>query len=308
MKIIKNILPLLLLSLAVMSCERDEVKQVDVDINTDKIKYNVNDTVKFLFTGHADMVTFYSGENGSEYKHRNRVELEGGKLEVSFETQELYGIQDQNLNLLVSTDFGGVYSKDAVQAATWTNITDRMTWCEAPSGAVGVRTISDYVDVSDLLVSGKPVYFAFRYLGVPSTTGSAQQRTWRVYQFNIQNRFSESEIVPVANRTNAGWQAVTINDPAAKGLWHFTTQSTMIYYDPQSNLQDVEKWAITKRFDPNKVAPDNGISIKKYADNSLNKYEHVFTQAGEYEVTFVLRNSNYNGTEEKIKTLKVIVE
>lgn len=306
MKITKIVFAVAIFSSMMVSCVRDEVIVPTVNVTTSQEIYNVNEEVRFNFNGSADMITFYSGEKGKEYKHRNRVELEGGDLRVNMETQVLYGVQPNNLKLLVSTNFNGKYTKQDVEAATWTDISERLTWCVAANGAVGVRTVSDYVSIKDLLEPGKPVFFAFKYVGLASTTGSPQQRTWRVYEFNVQNKFSDTEIIPVTNRVGAAWSSVTML-PSDKGSWVYSN-ATMIYYNPESNLQDVEKWAISKRFDPNKVAPDQGTAIKKYPDNDLKEYVHKFTAPGEYEVSFVFVNGNYNDVQETVKTVKITVK
>lgn len=305
MKFFDKIIVCICLLVSMSSCERDSIENLDVEVYTNKEVYKTNDTVTFNFTNSADLITFYSGEPGKIYKYKDRIELEGGRLEVRMETQELYGVQDQNLNFLVSSDFNGNYTKEGVESATWHNYSDQVTWCQAPSGGVGTRTWSDYVDISNSLVSGKPVYFAFRYVGLAAAT--AQQRTWRIYNFDVRNRFSETDISMVTNRIGAGWQAVAINDPGNKGVW-FLTNADMIYYNPESNLQAVEKWVISKRFEPNKSNPDVGEAIKKYADNPMLSYKYIFNQPGEYEVTFVFSNANYTGSNQIVKTVKVIVQ
>src|SRR5690606_5279654 len=199
--------------------------------------------------------TFYSGENGKEYKNRNRLELEGGDLILNMETQVLYGSQTDNLKLYLSTDFTGEYTKEGVEKATWTDISDRLTWGVAAGGAVGVRTISDYASVSDLLVSGKPVYFAFRYVGEKPPSTTPTQRTWRIYQFNLQLKLSATAIMQGTDRVNAGWTSVSPSNPGVYGVWSLT-HAGMIYYNPERNLEAVETWVIADRFAPNEVAPD----------------------------------------------------
>lgn len=303
MKQIKTILLLAALITTTYSCKRDQVVRPEVNASTNKTKYSVMDSVRFTLTGDADMITFYSGEQGNEFKHLNRVELEGGDLLLNIETNVLYGIQENNLRLLLSTDFSGTYTKESVESATWTDISERLDW------SAGTRLVSKDVSISDLLKSGQPVYFAFKYAGAKSTTGSAQQRTWRVYQFNVKNRFSETEIIPVTTRAEASWQAVNIlSSNPDLGVWNLTGYADMVTYVPESNLNDVEKWIISKRFDPNKVTPDKGKAIKKYPDSPLIEYKHAFSKPGEYEVTFVFTNGNYKDIKETIKTLKVVVE
>lgn len=306
MKILNRLLGVAVVAVLVSACQRDEITVPVAEVTTDKTIYKVKDSVRFQFSEDADMITFYSGEKGKEYKHRNRLELEGGDIRLNIETQVLYGLQTNNLKLMVSTDFNGKYTKEDVETASWTDVSSRLTWCVAAAGAVGVRTVSEYASIKDLVKPGLPLYFGFKYTGLKSTSTVAQQRTWRVYQFNVQNKFSETEAIPVTNRANAGWNSVTTT-ASAKGLWFFTN-ADMIYYNPESNLEEVERWAISKRFDPNKVAPDNGLSIKKYPDNRMKSYAYTFSKPGTYEVTFVLVNGNYKDVKETVKTVQVIVE
>lgn len=306
MKFINKMIVCLGLVVFMTSCERDEIENIDIDVSTDKEMYAVNEPVIFNFSNNADVITFYSGEAGKVYRYKDRVELEGGKLEVRMETMELFAVQEQNLNFLVSTDFNGSYTKEGIESATWTNFSDSVRWSQVTGpGVAGTRTWSDYFDVSDALVSGKPIYFAYRYIGLAAN--AAHQGTWRIYNFHVQNRFSDTDFSTVATRTSAAWQAVTINNPGGLGVW-FLTDASMIYYNPQSNREAVEKWVVSKRFEPNKVTPDVGESIKKYADNPMNSYSHSFNQPGEYEVTFVFSNVNYTGSSQNVKTIKVIVE
>lgn len=309
MKITKILFAITVLLNMMVSCVRDEVAVPNVNVTTAREVYKVNEEVRFSFDGGADMITFYSGEKGKEYKYRNRVELEGGDLRLNIETQVLqFGIQENNLRLLVSTNFSGKYTKQDVEAAKWTDISDRLTWAVPAPASATSRKVSDYASIKDLLETGKPVFFAFKFIGAKSTNGTtAQQRTWRIYQFNVQNKFSDTENISVTNRTGAAWTSVAIL-PSEKGVWNFTSDANMIFYNPESNLFDVEKWAISKRFDPNKVAPDQGIAIKKYPDNDMKEYVHKFTAPGEYEVSFVFVNGNYNDIQETVKTVKITVK
>jgi len=276
-------------------------------VSLDRSVYNVGDSVEFFIEGISDIITFYSGEQSKEYRYKDRTRLEGGDLVVNLETQVVWGTQEDNLKLYLSQDFTGSYTKEGIDEADWLDISDRLQWSAAAAGAAGVRTLSDTVSISDLLDVSKPVYFAFKYDGRASTTGSAQQRTWRVYQFNVFNRVDEMEI-EVTDRLGAGWTAVNYSG-ATKGFWALTqSAATMIYYNPESNLEDAEQWAISREFDPNKVTPDVGSAIKAYSDNMIKTYRYAYDSPGEYEVNFVFINGNFNGSKEQVKTLKVMIE
>src|SRR5690606_22255997 len=221
------------------ACQKDVLEELDINVTTPAQVYSVDDSVEFFIEGDADMITFYSGENGSEYRYKDRTEIEGGNIELNMEPMVLYGIQEKNLSLMMSTNFNGDYSKGGIEQAVWIDISDRFTWSTSAAGGVGTRVISDYASVQDLLESQKPLYFALKYRGNKSTTGSAQQRTWRVYQFNVQNRFSEELIVPVMKRTEANWTEVTLMDESQPNKGKWLSDGTMTYYMPESNLENV---------------------------------------------------------------------
>jgi hypothetical protein len=294
-----------LIALSIMSCTKHEVYSPAVDVSVKADTYKVNENVEFFFNGEADIITFYSGEEGKEYQYKDRTQLEGGDLNITMDTQVLYGSQN-NLKLFISQDFDGNYTAGGIDAATWVDISDRLTWSTAASGAVGVRVKSNQASIQELLKPGKPVYFGFRYLGLASTTGAAQQRTWRVYEFDVVNKIKNKEFV-VTNRAGAGWTAVNYSN-SVKGFWALTQNATMIYYSTESNLEGVEKWAITKALDIDSATPDVGVAIKSYPDNMVKSFSHAFTQPGTYNVTFVFTNSNFNGIKEVMKTVTVTIE
>ncbi|WP_374164745.1 DUF5017 domain-containing protein [Arcticibacter sp. MXS-1] len=215
-----SIAAILLLS---SSCRRDEVNVPDFDVRTDKQEYKVNELVEFVFKGTANSITFYSGESGQEYKYKDRLEFDNSVLKVNMVTQTLYGSQPNNLRLMVSTDFNGVYDIPSVKAATWVNISDRLTFggaTDTPSG--------DAI-VSDLYQAGKPIYFAFRYVGeaAPAGATTTTQRLWRVKQFNVTNTFPNGLSSIITDRASAGWKAVDFENPS--NSWTFSN-STMIFF------------------------------------------------------------------------------
>src|SRR5688500_13327627 len=84
----KNYILLLTFSVfAFGSCKDDElaVPEFDVTVDTENATGNeagvpvfkAGSSIRFGFTGSADMVTFYSGEPGMMYQHRDRTKLDG---------------------------------------------------------------------------------------------------------------------------------------------------------------------------------------------------------------------------------------
>lgn len=295
------------IALALYACNNHEVVTPHVDVTTSKNTYKVNDTIEFKFSGESDIVTFYSGEDGKDYRHKDRTRLENVDIFINHDTQVLYGSQSNNLKLFISQDFTEDYTAEGIDAATWVDVSDRIQWGLTNGTGAGVRLKSSSVRIQDLVKDEtKPIYFAYRYTGFASTSGSAQQRTWRIYEFNVINNFEDKGLL-VTNRAGAGWKAVNYN-ASLKGKWELTTNATMIYYNPESNLLPAEQWAISKAIDAYGVDPDKGVGIKTYADNMLKSYKYAFSKPGKYNVSFVFKNQNFNGLKEEVKSIEIEVE
>ncbi|MFC6997267.1 DUF5017 domain-containing protein [Rufibacter roseus] len=291
---------LLLLLGILSSCEDQEVEAPNFNVSVVDAEVQIGDSARFSFSGDPDIITFYSGENGNEYKNRERTELTGGKLELEFINQVLYGTQVNNLRLVASTDFSGTYTPEEVAKATWVDISDRFTW--STGSGLGPIVNSGKKDITDLLVSGKPIYLAFKYVGEKPAGTSPTQRTWRIHAFNVTNSFENGSTAPVATLTTAGWTSVDFLNPASK--WVYT--STLVYFNPFSTLEASEEWAISKPLNPNKVSPDRGTPIKEY---TLSKPTHsyAYSAPGTYTATFVASNVHINGQKTVVKEVEVTV-
>ncbi len=301
---LKYIISFLVLSY-LTACKKDipEVPSFDVTINEQE--YSVGDSVNFSIKGYADVISFYSGEPGKEYRFKDRTESDDSKLHLNFSTQVLYGAQEDNLRLFYSTDFNNTYSTTGIRAAKWTDITDRFTLCKAAAGAVGVVTASGEVDLSELPVSGKPIYFAWRYINQAATSAGVGGRTWRIPVFNLTNKSESGSVATIASVITAGWLGVDVENPVNK--WTIQTGTPFLFFAPASTLIPSEDWAISKALFPTAVTPDSGIGIKDYL-NKMTDYKYAFNAAGTYKVTFVAKNVNSKGLEEVVKEITVVVK
>nr|WP_121271571.1 DUF5017 domain-containing protein [Pedobacter schmidteae] len=293
-------------------CTKDDVADPVFDVSVEKLSYKVNDTVRFSFKGNADLITFYSGEKGSEYKYKDRTFMEGGVKSLQIETRVTYGTQKDNLKLMVSSDFKGIYDSVAVKNATWTDITSKFKLSEGAGLAPIVK--SDKVDISDVVVGGKPFFLAFKYFATstPPPATTTTQRGWRISMFNFTNKYTELPESSVATLTNAGWTPVNFRDGidvagTGKSKWIFTNLPGMINYDPKGSLVESEAWVITKAFLPDNIAPDKGVPIKEYSLRT-DSYAYTFKTKGVYKVTFVASNVNYSGQKSIVKEVEITVE
>lgn len=300
---LKYILGVLLIP-AFYACKKDTPDEPTFSVSIAKTEYNVADSVEFQINGYADIIGFYSGEPGREYRYKNRLESNDGKLHLNISTRVLFAAQANNLSLMYTTNFDNLYTPAGIAAATWTDITNRFTLSTAPAGANGVITPSADVDLSDLPVAGKPIYFAFRWIGQASTSTPTGGRTWRIHAFNLTNKTATSAI-PIATVTSAGWLAVDVKNPVNK--WTIQAADPALFFAPAGTLDESEDWAISKALYPNRVSPDVSVNIKAYTDKMKN-YKYKFNQPGTYTVTFIAKNGLNGNVKETVKELTVIVK
>lgn len=300
---LKYILGALLIP-AIYACKKDTPDEPTFNVATAKTEYSVADSVEFKIDGYADIIGFYSGEAGKEYRYRNRLESNDGKLHLNISTRVLYGTQANNLALMYSTDFDNLYTPAGIAAATWKDITNRFTFSTAAAGGLGAITPSADVDLSDLPVSGKPIYFAWRWVGQASATAALGGRTWRIHAFNLTNK-TASAAVPIANVTSAGWLGIDVKNTANK--WTIQTADPALFFAPASTLLESEDWAVSKALFPNSVSPDVSTNIKAYTDRMRN-YKYKFSAPGTYTVTFVGKNALNGNVKETVREVTVTVK
>lgn len=302
---LRHISSLLAVAALMASCDkRDKLDAPDFNVSTAQSTYKVGDSVVFNFSGSPDVITFYSGEPGSEYQHRNRTELEGGTTYMSFSSRVLYGSQANNVRVMASTDFSGKYDTNAVKEATWTEITDRFTMATAPGGAVGVEIQSGVVNISDLIVKGKPIYLSYRYVGEKPPGATPTQRTWRIMSFNLNNTYPDGTVASLSNLFGAGWVNVDFQNP--NNLWKNETGAGYLQFAPNSSLVESEDWAISKPFFVAQVSPDKGVAIKEYMARK-SEHTYIFTEPGTYRVTFVGSNTNAKEVKPVVRELDITI-
>ncbi len=277
------------------SCSKElTIKPLDFSVTADKSTYKVGDTVHFSFTGNPDIISVYSGEDGNNYDYRERTTVDG-KPQLQFNTYAQYGTQVNTLQLLVSTNFSGIYSPTDVNAATWKDLTDRAT---LSTGANNVP--SGIVDLSDILAQKKPVYLAFKYVGATGST----QKTWTITNFVLNLLKPNNSVVPVTDIAAAGWSQVDIKNPAAK--WSISATQLRIA-GGGSTADDNEDWVITKLLYLNSTSPDVSVPVKNITQK-VNSFDYVFTKPGTYKVVFLAANATADKQETTTKEIDLTVQ
>ncbi|MBD1422781.1 DUF5017 domain-containing protein [Sphingobacterium chuzhouense] len=108
-------------------------------------------------------------------------------LELSFKTRMVYGTQDNQLAILVSTDFNGVYEKEDINAATWTDITEEFTLSSGGDDFTtsGIKELEAYMEPN------KPIYIAFRYTYLPD---AGNPRNWMIEDVLVKTVLNGMEL------------------------------------------------------------------------------------------------------------------
>jgi hypothetical protein len=300
---LKYILGALLLPVMV-ACQKSEPEKPTFNVSTVKQTYKVGDTVVFSISGYADLISFYSGEPGKEYRFKDRIESEDSKLKLKIATRSLYGSQTNNLTLWYSTDFNDDYTIDGLKSATWKDITNRVKLSPYTGGGAGDIVYDDEVDISDLPVSNTPIYFAWKYEGWASATAALGGKTWRIHAFDVYNVTADGRRTDVASAKSPKWLAIDVVNPV--NTWTFSNAAPFMVFAPNSTLLPSEDWAVSSALLPNATKPDVGLGIKDYL-KPMNDYRYAFKNEGNYTITFVAKNVNNHGDETIIKTLNITI-
>lgn len=202
------------------SCKDNlEISTPVFDVTTAKTTYKAGESIKFdIKGGETHMITFYSGEVLKDYalKDGRVIDVSKSGITGSFTSSVQLGTQTNQIAILASTNFNGDYSSVAkVKAATWTDITSRFA-----IGTGSALLASGAKDLSDLVVAGKPLYIAFRYITKPqATNGIARQWFFQSFTLNSNLKLDNSISLTVANQATAGFRVVDDNAAnAAKAL------------------------------------------------------------------------------------------
>lgn len=297
----KNILPLAALTL-LFACKRDVVELPAFEARAGKAEYKAGDSVLFTFSGEPDIITFYSGEPGKEYRYKDRTDTEAGVTELEFVSRVLYGSQANNLKVVASNEFSGIYDSAIVKNTNWVDITNRFTLATAPAGGLSANTPSGKADLSDLVVKGKPLYIGFQYVGEKTAGTTPTQRTWRILGFSLTGTQPGGAPNTLVSHTSAGWLAVDVINRANK--WAVSADN--IQFSPASTLEASEDWMITKPIWVTKVAPDKGTAIKDYSKRK-ESYSYVFHTPGTYVVTFVGSNTSSTDVKTVVKEMTLTI-
>lgn len=309
MKLIQSILCLPLLAAVLTACQRDSVDDVKFDVTTENVKVKVNQNVHFTFHGNPDYIVFYPGTKTCAYENRNRTELPAlsaldmsCKIEQNYTELKAYKGQ-QLLTAYISTDFSGVYSKEAIGAATWTEIPGlEMPVCDK------ANVIIEHTKASLLDYLDKDFYVAFQYKAGPNTYSSNYSKPRIQIKLLTLNKVDASGFsYPMTDVAyDWGFRCVPIKTlPAA--LNYPVTESMITFFpDATEKENDVEVWMVSRKIHAKAIEPDRGMPIKS-TNARLPFYDFRYDAPGTYKATFVATNAKMWDSEQGVRELTIEV-
>lgn len=344
------------------SCEDAyDVTVPEFEVKLQEGEYYEGDAVRFEITGNADLVSFFSGEVGHDMDYYGCDRYTGvGELIATFKSifydstpnapttgfgNSTMSPIDENgklrARMMVSTDFSGEkgigfyhgltdregYSKEAIQAATWIDVSDRFQWgTTVKRSDTDGDTDSGYGNLTDLVVDGRPMYIAF-VLNMPAFEGTRDTKRLRFSIFEFRFKAYPEEGNPIEIFTHAlkdDFLAAHFGPFPMKGdgvtpntsrLNIFGGARGQIYFNSPADqpiTEPYQMWAISKPINvPSEkinIGPDWGLPIKAFHEPTLTGHSHIYEKAGTYKAVFLATNANskeqYNITREVTVTIK----
>ncbi|MGN7722016.1 DUF5017 domain-containing protein [Chitinophaga sp. 22620] len=297
---------------AFVSCDKESISEPGFDITGYKVTSIVDTSgnavkeVTFSFSGDAAVISFYPGLLGNDYAYREGRVLDVKALLSSFSTTLNNGTQENQLSVLVSSDFNGTYDIANIRLATWTDITShyvlntRGASASLPSGTKDIR---------EFVVEGKPLYYAYRYICKPQTENGANS-TWRIRAFSLQSQ-TDLGAASLATLTTADWNLINDGAVVDPGRGAVIESSGAIRFNGNHINKEVqtESWAISKGFliTRTDMGPDRPIAIKSAINPRLGSYSFNYTTPGTYKAVFIATNASYEGQLRVVREIDVIV-
>jgi hypothetical protein len=298
--------------LMIVACKDPyEVSAPVFNVTTAQNVYAVGESIKFNIEGSPDMINFYSGGIGNDYAHYAEERIYDMVPSLSFRAAKFAGNNEDCAELLYTTDFNGNYEYQNVKSVNWINISDRFT---IPPIVGSAASFSDAgtVDISDLVVKGKPIYFAWYC----KTNEGSQRTRFQVMDFNINGEVSgNSDLSGILySQTQLSFKWVLNEAAALQTSSKPSITNTLVYWDGIFNntagpLKD--GYAISDPImisDQINLGLDKPMVIKSMQNENMTEFFYSFDKPGEYEVAFVGFNTNFNGKEETVKKIKLTIQ
>ncbi|GAE20806.1 DUF5017 domain-containing protein [Bacteroides pyogenes] len=276
--------------------------------------------VTFNFSGDPDFITFFSGETGYEYAHKDRTEMTEAdvlKCNLTFSIWAQNGKAENILSMYIADSFPGIAKNNFEADST---LVEKFAWSELipkhqlPQKVVNSADKATPYDIDLKPYLGKKITLAICYKGVSNTD---PQSRFNFLDMQIEKAFNngQSEAKPansfgftpvnMDNKKNFKDQEKASYKPKKEnkeygyvtnniaGIWNLANLTKFFIHSSNKGTDLKYSWLVS---DPisidNLCNPDMGVGIKNITQ-SLTSYTHTYKEAGTYTATFVANNANY---------------
>ena len=293
----KTIISLSAAVLVFGSCIQDKAPDPTMGVTTDKSEYKVGETVTFRFDGDPDNIVFYSGEYGHNYADKNNYSRVG-TLYFDFTSYVRNGTLARNIEVLVSTDFNGIYDLENIKAATWHTID--AAWSDGsdnfPSGEFNINELLEEKNGS--VNPDDNIYIAFHYFDWQDDQ-RATQNQWIIRSADVSIVSPAGEKSQLADMATFDWTCVPENIDAA---------TTRILFKDLENVvpSQSDDWTVSPAFSIGGIPADTGVPVKGI-DTDVTEYTYTYTEPGIYTAVFETSSYWYTGGSSYVASIEVKV-
>lgn len=304
----------------------DFVETDPFDVQVSSLKGKVGEPVNFTFSGVADAIDLFTGEEGHNYLYKDTERYIFEKLVLSFNIGFVNGddINPELLRVKVSQNFSGTYTEEAIHDATWTDITEEFVFPTEVSSSSSVYSEAGSADIVPYLKDASKncvIGLFFRVTAIPEdekVSGHGRTQVF-VSKFRVNSVAESGDATTLIDNANASNATMIIGDEYAndqeKNYPQFKNNSTLGNYAWFSSMfqpaEHMYGYMITKPVKANNVSlgADTPIVVQSATDNAATSYAYTFAEAGTYEVVVVGYGKTITGEDkEVVKNFTITIE
>ena len=304
----------------------DFVETEPFDVQVSSLKGKVGEPVNFTFSGVADAIDLFTGEEGHNYLYKDTERYIFEKLVVSFNIGYVNGddINPELFRVKVSQNFSGTYTEEAINAATWADVTEKFVLPTEVSTTSSAYIEAGSVDITPYLEDASRncvIGLFYRVTGIPAdekVSGHGRTQVF-VSKFRVNSVAESGDATTLIDNANASNATMIIGDEYAndqeKNYPQFKNNSTLGNYAWFSSMfqpaEHMYGYMITKPVKVNSVSlgADTPIVVQSATDNAATSYAYTFTEAGTYEVVVVGYGKSITGEDkEVVKNFTITIE
>lgn len=284
------------------------------DLN-EKNPYRIEQTpfgyrVLFNFTENADSIMCYTGDAGHIYDLREGTPMEIDALNFSFKANCSYQnaqpaqAPNEQVQVMVSTDYMGDTDKESIYAANWTDISSSFA---LPTSLNSTYVESGLVDIKNLIGKHESIYIAFKYTTKDQTTYGGYSTV------NIENYVLNNICEGISEESPLVFNVseYASDDAGLSGRTNINSSGRIICRGIQSGRQttQTEAWVIadTPVSTADVLVKDTPYIIKEAGSESQTTFFHYYDSPGEYQVVFVAHNDGAAEAETIIKEITITI-